>query len=75
MLQYFLVKPFHLFVVVHNLISLYYDFNYLVVPQNGAPDFARPGFGGRSRFLTYWCLVSLKYKKKIIKNPINIHEK
>lgn len=58
---YLLTKPLHLVALSQYLFALYYDFNYLVVPEHVAPTIVQPGCpGGRSRFLTYWCLVSLK---------------
>lgn len=55
-----LKKPLHLVALSQYLFALYYDFNYLVVPEHVAPTIVAGGYGGRSRFLTYWCLVSLK---------------
>ncbi|XP_031629458.1 androgen-induced gene 1 protein-like isoform X2 [Contarinia nasturtii] len=52
-----LVKLFHLIVVGQYYFSLYYDFNHVVIPHHEKHMIARPGFGGRSRYLTYWCLI------------------
>lgn len=70
------VKFFHLIVVGQFFFSMYYDFNYIVVPKDTTHVMTRPGFGGRLRFLTYWCLVSTttsrtkERKKKLIKKNI-----
>lgn len=43
--------------------SIFYDLNYVVLPEgDNNIRIVRPGFGGRSRFLTYWCLVSISFK-------------
>lgn len=58
-----LAKFFHLVGLAHYYYALYYDFNYIVIPEDQKHTLARPGFGGRSRFLTYWSLVR-KVKKE-----------
>lgn len=53
-----LVTIIHLIIMSHYMFSIFYDLKYVVLPENEASVIARPGFGGRSRYLTYWCLVS-----------------
>lgn len=52
------VNFFHLVVWGQYAFSIFYDFNYVIVPKDATHVMTRPGFGGRLRFLTYWCLVS-----------------
>lgn len=52
-------KFVHLIAFGQYAFSIYYDLNYVVLPDGDeSVRLARPGFGGRSRFLTYWGLVS-----------------
>lgn len=51
--------PFmHFIAFAHYAISMYYDLNYVEWPNYLKEMIFRTGMGGRSRFLTYWCLVS-----------------
>lgn len=49
----------HLIAVVQYNYAIYYEHNYVVIP-----DYIQarmPNMGGKSRFLTYWCLVCLLF--------------
>lgn len=39
--------------------ALNFDWNLNIPDSPKVPKMLRHGYGGRSRFLTYWCLVSL----------------
>lgn len=52
------VSTFHLIAVVQFWYSIYYHCYHLIVPDSIQLEMIKPGLGGRSRFLTYWCLVS-----------------
>lgn len=49
---------FHIITLGQYVFAIYYDINYVVLRKNVDHVMTRPGFGGRLRFLTYWCLVS-----------------
>lgn len=49
---------FHIITLSQYIGAMYYDINYVVMRKNMDHMMIRPGFGGRLRFLTYWCLVS-----------------
>lgn len=49
----------HLIAVIQYNYAIYYEHNYVVIP-----DYIQarmPNMGGKSRFLTYWCLVCLTF--------------
>lgn len=48
----------HIITLSQYIFAIYYDFNYVVLRKDTDHVMVRPGFGGRLRFLTYWCLVS-----------------
>lgn len=50
----------HFIAFAQYAISMYYDLNYVKAPKHLSATIVRPGMGGRSRYLTYWCLVSGK---------------
>lgn len=53
------VVIWHLIAVVQYYYAIYYEHNYVVIP-----DYIQarmPSMGGKSRFLTYWCLVCLTF--------------
>lgn len=54
-----------LFVLIWHVIAfstfvyaIYYDWTFVKVPEDVTLKMVQPGIGGRTRFLTYWCLVS-----------------
>lgn len=51
---------FHSTAISQYYFAIYYDINYVAFPKSLEKTLARPGMGGRSRFLSYWCLVSKK---------------
>lgn len=61
-----LIKLFHVGAFCQYVFAIYYDLNYVKAPASETHVIVQPGFGGRSRFLTYWCLVS----KLIEKNSV-----
>lgn len=52
------VLVWHIIAFSQYVYAIYYDWNFLVIPSNIKLKMITPGFGGRTRFLTYWCLVS-----------------
>ena len=49
----------HLIFCFQFYYALYYVWNFIVIPENSTiPKKMLTGFGGRTRFLTYWGLVS-----------------
>lgn len=38
--------------------AIHYNINLNIPDVRGVPKMLRGGYGGMSRFLTYWCLVS-----------------
>lgn len=63
------VSTYHIIALWQYLYAIWYDYNYVVVPQNirNQHPMMKSGIGGRYRFLTYWCLVSvnLKFRYKL----------
>lgn len=57
-LSKFFVPFMHFIAFAQYAVSMYYDLNYVEAPKHLKEIIFRPGMGGRSRFLTYWCLVS-----------------
>lgn len=56
-----ILKTFlHIITLSQYIFAMYYDIKYVVLRKDTDSDHVmiRPGFGGRLRFLTYWCLVS-----------------
>lgn len=52
----------HFVAVFQYLFAIYYDMNYVEFPERkNVPDGAFPKFGGKAKFLTYWCLVSFDF--------------
>lgn len=63
----------HFIAFAQYAISIYYDLNYVKAPPHLEEIIVRPGMGGRSRFLTYWCMVSksnhkIPIDKQVIRN-------
>lgn len=56
----------HTIALVQYIFGIYYDLTFVVIPSDLDLPMLRPGFGGRSRFLTYWCLVRIFYEKQFI---------
>lgn len=48
----------HLICIGQLLYAMHFDWNLNIPDTPGVPKMLRHGFGGRSRFLTYWCIVS-----------------
>lgn len=42
--------------------AIHYNINLNIPDVKGVPKMLRGGYGGMSRFLTYWCLVSKQNK-------------
>lgn len=42
------------------IFAIYYDHVYLKIPENFKLPMVSNVLGGKMRFLTYWCLVSVK---------------
>lgn len=59
-----MLKIFHIISLVQYVYAIHYDLNTVLMQQKEQPELIRPGFGGRLRFLTYWCMVSKKFKHK-----------
>jgi hypothetical protein len=49
----------HLMAIVQMMYALHFDFNLNIPNHSGVPRMLREGYGGRARFLTYWCLVRI----------------
>lgn len=49
----------HTLILLQYVFGITYDLMYVEIPQHIHLPMIRGGFGGRSRFLTYWCLVSI----------------
>jgi hypothetical protein len=45
---------------VQFVYAMHYNINLNIPDVEGVPKMLRTGYGGMSRFLTYWCLVSIK---------------
>lgn len=54
------IFTWHLIAFVQFLYAIYYDWYFVQIPHDVALKMVQPGIGGRTRFLTYWCLVSTK---------------
>lgn len=54
----FFTLMLHICALVQMGYALHYDLNLNLPNTPGMPQMLREGLGGRSRFLTYWCLVS-----------------
>lgn len=52
------VCTWHLIAFVQFVYAIYYDWNHVKIPADLDLKMVKPGIGGRTRFLTYWCLVS-----------------
>ena len=52
------VLAWHLIAFVQFVYAIYFDWNFVKIPENVTLKMVQPGIGGRTRFLTYWCLVS-----------------
>lgn len=52
------VFTWHLIAFVQFVYAIYFDWNHVKIPDNINLKMVSPGIGGRTRFLTYWCLVS-----------------
>lgn len=52
------VGTWHMIAFVQFLYAIYFDWNFVQVPADIELKMVQPGIGGRTRFLTYWCLVS-----------------
>lgn len=49
------IKFLHIIAFGVYIFSIFYDISYVVAPEKTVKTYA--GFGGRSGYLTYWCLV------------------
>lgn len=61
------VTTCHVIALCQYLYAIYYDCYYVRVPQHiykQHPMFK--GLGGRSRLLTFWCLVSVILEVKLV---------
>lgn len=54
----FFTSILHIMAIVQMGYALHFDFNLNIPNTAGVPRMLREGYGGRARFLTYWCLVS-----------------
>ena len=52
------VLAWHLIAFVQFVYAIYFDWNFVKIPENVTLKMVQPGIGRRTRFLTYWCLVS-----------------
>lgn len=52
------VFTWHMIAFVQFVYAIYYDWNFVQIPADVTLKMVQPGIGGRTRFLTYWCLVS-----------------
>lgn len=48
----------HIIAIGQLVYAMHFDWNLNIPDTPGVPKMLRNGYGGRSRFLTYWCLVS-----------------
>lgn len=55
------VLTWHLIAFVQFVYAIHYDWHHVKIPDNINLKMVQPGIGGRTRFLTYWCLVSRAY--------------
>lgn len=54
----------HILSITQFVYALYFDFNFVKIPDDTASQTLKAmmtGYGGRFRFLTYWCLVSIGF--------------
>lgn len=51
---------FHLIVLGQLFYAMNFEWNLNIPDTPGVPKMLRHGYGGRSRFLTYWCLVRIQ---------------
>lgn len=49
----------HIIAISQLFYAMNFDWNLNIPDTPGVPKMLRHGYGGRSRFLTYWCLVSI----------------
>lgn len=59
------VLIWHLIAISQYYYAIYFDRYFVKIPNDLAiPKMMRPGeFGGRTKFLTYWCLVSTRISR------------
>lgn len=67
------VFTWHLIAAAQYYYAIHYHQFSLVIPDDLGLDMLRPGLGGRSRFLTYWCLVSVCLTPR--RSILNIYNK
>lgn len=48
----------HVIALTQYGFGIFYDLRFVDIPKDIDLPMLRRGFGGRTRFLTYWCLVS-----------------
>lgn len=55
------VLVWHLIAIGQYYYAIYFDRYFVKIPEDlNIPKMMRPSeYGGRSKFLTYWCLVSI----------------
>lgn len=65
----------HLIAIAQLFYAMNFDWNLNIPDTQGVPKMLRHGYGGRSRFLTYWCLVSrqLAIVKQLLKNMTKLY--
>lgn len=65
----------HLIAIAQLFYAMNFDWNLNIPDTPGVPKMLRHGYGGRSRFLTYWCLVSRQHEivKNILKNMTKVY--
>lgn len=55
----------HVVAVAQYGFGIFYDLRFVDIPITIDLPMVRRGFGGRSRFLTYWCLVSFRFQEML----------
>lgn len=51
----------HIIAISQFAYALHFDWNLNIPDTPGVPKMVRSGFGGKSRFLTYWSLVGFQH--------------
>lgn len=51
----------HIIAITQFAYALHFDWNLNIPDTPGVPKMVRSGFGGKSRFLTYWSLVGFEF--------------
>lgn len=52
------VTTCHIIALCQYIYAVYYDCYHVIIPDHIQMKMFQKNFGGKSRFLTYWCLVS-----------------